>query len=370
MSGHTDGGPLDGIRIVEARPEDRPSWEAFVASRSEADVLQSWSYGEASAESGERPTRLAAWSPGGGIIGVAQALVRATVAGRTVLYVPHGPVWDRSSPARRSILEALLAALRRVARANRGIVVKVDPCSVRTGPSDAEEVRAMLLAAGLRSARFDLQARTTVVAELTQDPAAVAAGWTWYARNRHKRAQRAGVAVEIVREADRTAIGSFQRLLGETAERAGFRGRSQAFLERLAAELAPTGGWYLATAHLEGRPVAGMVAARVGEQAFYLYGGTRRDESVAHAHVGYATMGSLILALAADGVRRFDLWGIHDERDAGADASWLGFTRFKRQFARTELRHPGTFDLVVDPLLYRVRDWRERLKSGRRGSER
>ena len=66
--------------------------------------------------------------------------------------------------------------------------------------------------------------------------------------------------------------------------------------------------------------------------------------------------------LAADGVRTFDLWGVVEPGDPEAEAEWAGFSGFKRQFGGQPLRHPGTFDLVIDPLFYRLRDLRERIR--------
>jgi len=51
---------------------------------------------------------------------------------------------------------------------------------------------------------------------------------------------------------------------------------------------------------------------------------------------------------------------------AGADPSWAGFSAFKRTFGGQPLRHPGTFDLVLDPPWYRVREWRDGVR-GERG---
>jgi lipid II:glycine glycyltransferase (peptidoglycan interpeptide bridge formation enzyme) len=68
-------------------------------------------------------------------------------------------------------------------------------------------------------------------------------------------------------------------------------------------------------------------------------------------------------ALAADGCRTLDLWGVVEADDEAAHPDAAGYSRFKRKFGGRPLRHPGTFDLVIDPLWYRLRDLRERLRS-------
>ena len=86
------------IAIREARADDRADWSAFVASRPEGDILQDWAWGEAGAgERGEHWGRLIVVDAAGRTRGVAQVLDRSSMLGRTILYVPHGPLWDRES---------------------------------------------------------------------------------------------------------------------------------------------------------------------------------------------------------------------------------------------------------------------------------
>ncbi|MEO7663481.1 MAG: GNAT family N-acetyltransferase, partial [Candidatus Limnocylindrales bacterium] len=154
-------------------------------------------------------------------------------------------------------------------------------------------------------------------------------------------------------------------LLVATGARGGFRTHDIDFLGRLASELAPAGGWYLATGWLGSEPLGTMIVARTGDRAAYLYGGSLRFEQNRHANPGYGVMAAMMTALAADGVRWFDLWGVHGAEDPEASSSWLGFSAFKRRFGGRDLRHPGTFDLVVSPAWYAVRDVGEQLRAGR-----
>lgn len=358
---------MSGVSWTLADESDRPTWDAFVAERPEGDPLQCWAWGEAVAPTGERPLRLVLRDRAGRVRAVAQALVRRTTLGRAVIYVPHGPVWTREAPDAPAILAALLGALREAGRRERGIVVKVDPRAVPGEP----DVGAALRAAGLRRARHDLQAATTRLVTLTADHEAMRAAWHADARRLSGRATREGVQVAIRRDPDSASVAAFHGLLRATATRGAFRARSEGFLERVAAGFAapgpaaPTGGWYLALAELEGRPIAGMAVARVADRAYYLYGASLRDPALRHAYGAYATMAALLPRLAGDGVRTFDQWGVVEADAAGADPSWAGFSAFKRTFGGQPLRHPGTFDLVLDPLWYRLREWRDLARAER-----
>ena len=355
-----------------ATDADRPAWDAFVAERAEADPLQAWAWGEANAVAGEMPVRFVVTDDAGCLRGAAQMLVRPAGFGRAVGYVPHGPIWARDSPEAGEILAALLRGLHAEASARRVIVVKLDPRADPSGdgPGDHPALHERLVASGLRPARHDLQARTTRVVELLDGTDELMATWDKDARNLVRRSAREGVVTVTDRDGDAAALGAFERLLEATSQRAGFRTRSGAFLARLATELAADGGWFLTLARLDERPIAGAVALRVGDRAIYAYGASLREPALRHANGAYAALAATMRELAAAGVRSLDLWGVAEADDPDADASWAGFSAFKRQFGGMPLRHPGTYDLVVSAGWHRVRDMRERIlgwRAARRG---
>jgi peptidoglycan pentaglycine glycine transferase (the first glycine) len=348
------------MEVRLAGPGERAAWDAFVGARPEADPLQSWAWGEANATAGERPVRLLVTGDGGTVRGLAQLLVRDAGFGRTVAYAPHGPLWERDAADADPVLDMLVNGLGEQARAERAIVAKIDPRA--SGPPGPGDVAERLTARGLRPARHDLQARTTRLVDLLDGGHELMATWDKDARNLVRRSAKEGVVTATERSGDPGTIAAFHDLLEATSNRAGFRIRSTTFLESLARELASSGGWYLTLATLGDRPIAGAVALRTGDRAVYAYGASLREEALKHAHGAYAALAGTMRELAADGVRTFDLWGVVEPGDPEAEAEWAGFSGFKRQFGGAPLRHPGTFDLVIDPLFYRLRDLRERIR--------
>ena len=110
-----------------------------------------------------------------------------------------------------------------------------------------------------------------------------------------------------------------------------------------------------------------MALPRLGDRAYYLYGASLKEPELKHKYGAYAAMAGAMKALAADGVLTLDMWGVVEPDDTTADSAWQGFSAFKRTFGGRPLRHPGTFDLVLDPFWYRLRDIREaaRARKGR-----
>jgi lipid II:glycine glycyltransferase (peptidoglycan interpeptide bridge formation enzyme) len=342
--------------VRRADDTDRPAWDAFLASHAEADLLQAWGWGECTALANEPPRRILV-EDGGRIRGVAQALMRSAGFGRQVAYVPHGPVWDRSAPDADRVFAWLIQGLRTLARKERSLVVKMDP---RTEPGMPVDFAALATEHQLRRAP-DLQAPTTRIVDLLDGGDQLEASWNADARRLSKRAVREGTQVSISRQPDDADIAVLHNLLADVAEHADFRVRSPEFLTRLATEFAKTGGWYLGIARVDSTPIATMAFPRIGDRAYYLYGALLRDERYKHHYGSHAVMATMLKALAADGCRAVDMWGVVEPDDSDADPAWKGFSDFKRTFGGEPLRHPGLYDLVTDPFWYRLRAARQRL---------
>ena len=354
-------GPMPPI-LRRADDRDRPAWDAFIASRPEADLLQSWAWGECTALAGEPPARLLL-DDNGQIRGVAQALMRPAGFGRQVAYVAHGPIWDRSAHDADRLFAWLLQGLRTLARKERALVVKLDP---RGELGDETDIAALAVTHKLRPAP-DLQAPTTRIVEVLRGVDQPDASWHADARRLSRRAEREGTVVTISREPDPAELEVLHDLLTMTAERGDFRVRSPEFLERLASELSAANGWYLGIARVEQVPIAAMAFPRIGNRAYYLYGALRRDPEYKHHYGAHAVMATMLRTLAADGCTTVDMWGVVEPDDTTADPSWRGFSDFKRTFGGLPLRHPGLFDLVTNRFWYGLRAIREGIL--RRGKE-
>jgi lipid II:glycine glycyltransferase (peptidoglycan interpeptide bridge formation enzyme) len=343
--------------LRRADDTDRPAWDAFIASRPEADLLQSWAWGECTALAGEPPARLLL-DDNGRLRGVAQALMRPAGFGRQVAYVAHGPIWDRSAPDADRLFAWLIQGLRTLARKEKALVIKLDP---RAEPGDATDIAALARAHKLRPAP-DLQAPTTRIVELLHGLDQPDASWHADARRLSRRAEREGTRVHISREPHGAEIEILHDLLTATAERGDFRVRSPDFLERLANQLAASDGWYLGIARVDSNPIAAMAFPRIGNRAYYLYGALRRDPEYKHHYGAHAVMATMLRTLAADGCTTVDMWGVVEPDDTTADPAWRGFSDFKRTFGGLPLRHPGLFDLVANRFWYRLRALRDRLR--------
>jgi lipid II:glycine glycyltransferase (peptidoglycan interpeptide bridge formation enzyme) len=288
--------------VRRADDTDRPAWNAFIASRPEADLLQTWAWGECTALADEPAIRILLEDQGT-IRGIAQALMRPAGFGRKVAYVAHGPVWDRSAPDGDKLFAWLLHGLRTLGRKERAIVVKLDP---RNELGDHTNFGDLADEHKLRPGP-DLQAPTTRILDLLDGGEQLEASWHADARRLMRRAEREGTQVTISREPDPAEIEILHDLLMRTADRADFRVRSTEFLSRLATELVASHGWYLGIARVDGTPIATMAFPRVGDRAYYLYGALLRDDKYKYHYGSHAVMAAMLKALQTDGARSVDM---------------------------------------------------------------
>jgi lipid II:glycine glycyltransferase (peptidoglycan interpeptide bridge formation enzyme) len=92
-----------------------------------------------------------------------------------------------------------------------------------------------------------------------------------------------------------------------------------------------------------------------GERSFYLFAGSRREEPGEPKHyASYLLQWEMMRRARELGSRVHDLWGIAPA-GAGPDHAWHGVGLFKKGFGGREVRWAGTWDVVIDPALYRLR---------------
>ena len=132
---------------------------------------------------------------------------------------------------------------------------------------------------------------------------------------------------------------------------ADFRVRSPEFLTRLATEFASSGGWYLGIARVEGNPIATMAFPRVADRAYYLYGALLRDARYKHNYGSHAVMAGMLKALAADGCRTVDMWGVVEQDDAEGRSRLEGIQRLQAHIRRRTASTPGPLRPRHGPVL-------------------
>ena len=338
------------MRLRPATNADPASWSAFLASNPSGDFLHDWAWAEVAAFDGQ-PQRRFVLEEEGAVVAIAAAQSRRVIGGREFWYVPHGPVLDYADPQAGERVRALVIGLGEVARQHRVIAVKLEPRL-----EEGDPLLAVLRGRGLRSLDESLQVRHTRIVELHKDDEALMAGFDKDTRYSVRRAEREGVEVTVVDDADDDrAIDDLHSLVTETQARAGFPLPSLERYRTAWRALAGVGRSAILEARRDGRLLASGMVVIEGDRSFYLFSGSRREErGEPKRYASYALQWAMMRFARSRGARHHDLWGVAPP-DAGPEHPWHGVGLFKKGFGGREVHWAGSWDLVADPTLYRLR---------------
>ena len=316
-----------GVAVEIVETHDREAWNHAVLRSPQADLLQSWEWGEFKLHSGGwQPTRLLAMRAGAPVAGV-QILARR-VMGAPTLYAPRGPWWHDEEG-----LAALVAGLRHRYTLHAPFL--------RTDPLVAESEASALTRLGFRRAPRQVQPRATIVVDLTPSADDLLARFDRQVRYNIRLAERKGVTVERGGQAD---VQAFSDLLAQTATRKGFSERGHDYFVQLVAAFGDAAPVYLASR--EGAVVYGAIVVLFGQTAYYLYGASGGDRSAKPSElVQYQAM----LWAKERGATRYDMWGI--PAHPTEENPLYGVYRFKDGFGGAHQLYAGALDLPLVPLL-------------------
>ena len=337
------------MHLRPATESDATPWQAFLGATASGDFLHDWAWAEVAAFDGQ-PQRRYVLEEDGAIVALVAAQERPLWRGRTFWYVPHGPVLDYADPRAAERVRALTVGLREVASRQGAIAVKLEPRL----EADAPELAAFA-GRGLRRLPDTLQVGQTRIVDLVDDDALLA-GFDKDTRYSVRRSEREGVVVEITVDADETAaIDALHELVGETQRRAGFPLPPLDRYRIAWRVLAGAGRAAILEARHEGTLLASGMVVFEGERSYYLFSGSRREQrGETKRYASYALQWAMMRLARDRGVVQHDLWGVAP-RDAGPDHPWHGVGLFKKGFGGRVVVWAGSWDLVVDPTLYRLR---------------
>jgi peptidoglycan pentaglycine glycine transferase (the first glycine) len=332
-----------------ATDADATGWQTFLAATASGDFLHDWAWADVASFDGQ-PQRRYVVEDAGAIVAIAAPQVRGLAVGRAFWYVPHGPVLDYAAPEAGDRLRAMLIGLRIAARTHRSIAVKFEPRLA----ADAPEL-PLFGGRGLRQLADTLQVGRTRIVELTDDESLMA-GFDKDTRYAVRRAEREGVRVSATEDGiDVRAIDDLHGLVTETQRRAGFALPAAGRYRVAWRALGGAGRAAILEARRDDELLASGMVVIEGDRSFYLFSGSRREAPGEPKHyASYALQWAMMRWARERGVRFHDLWGVAPA-DAGPDHPWQGVSLFKKGFGGREVTWAGSWDLVVDPTLYRIR---------------
>lgn len=335
------------LRSDRSPPLDDACWNAFVTAHPAGHLLQLSQWGALRVRFGWQAVRLAL-EQGGQLRAGAQVLFRRLPLGRSLAYVPKGPLMDLDDDAATT---QLWAALHGLARSRRAVLLKIEP----ELPDDPVLV-ARLWDWGFRPSPQTIQPRRTIWVDLSADEEAILSRIKSKTRYNIRLAARKGVQV---REGTLDDFDTFYALMQETGARDGFPVRSRGYYLTAYQFFAPAGLARLFLAFYGDEPLGALMAFACGDKAWYLYGASSNRHR--NRMPNYRLQWEAMRWAKARGCIAYDLWGIPDEDEATLEAQFTerhdglwGLYRFKRGFGGRAHRYIGACDYVYSPLWYKL----------------
>jgi lipid II:glycine glycyltransferase (peptidoglycan interpeptide bridge formation enzyme) len=288
---------------------------------------------------------------------VATALIlkrRIPRSGKSIFYVPRGPVLDWS---RRDVAEKLVTRLKETARKHRAIFIKIDPAVPASDPNIAATIQALGFRASpdAQGGFGGTQPRCVMKLDIAPSLDDVMAQFHQKWRYNIRLAERKGV---IVRVGERSDLPAFHELYRITAERDGFTGRPLRYFEKLWDVLVERDMARLFLTEFEGQPLSGALSFVLPPQCWYVYGASSNEHR--NLMPNHAMQWAMMQWAKERGCTVYDFRGVADEeqlQNAAAKgeeaASHLqGLNRFKAGFGAELVDYCGEWDLPLSSAWY------------------
>jgi peptidoglycan pentaglycine glycine transferase (the first glycine) len=325
--------------------EERERFNAFVTRHPRGHILQSSEWGEVKARTGWQPLHLVVETQKEIVASVLLLKRQVPVIRKCILYAPRGPVLTVQD---QPLYNYLLAEIRKVARKERAILLKIDPDILVTD----QELVSYLEHQGFRSAELKegfggTQPKFVFRLDISPSLETLFAAFHPKTRYNIRLAGRKGVTVTV---AERKHLPEFYEVLQETATRDRFLVRSYDYFEVLWDELVTRGYAQLFLAWYQEEIIAGTLAFILGDKAWYIYGAS----SNRHRNVmpNYQLQWTMINWAKEHNCTLYDFRGVAGEIDENHPL--FGLYRFKKGFNATYTEFIGEYDLVYDPVSYRL----------------
>ncbi len=308
------------MSIVSANQKEE--WDQFII-KNNGSFLQSWSWGEFQKSLGRQVWRIETE-------GLNALLIRHGLPlGKNYLYCPRGPI---------SPIEAFLEEVKKIAQQEKSIFFKIEPDNRDDRDSS---IGTVLKGQSLLQSNKQIQPTKTLVLDISKPAEELLSQLHSKTRYNIRLAQKKGVTVEELSE----KIDDFLRLSKETAKRDRFHLHPQGYYQKMLEVLGQEGMIKLFLAKCKNQIVAANLVCFFGQTATYLHGAS--DYNFRQLMAPHLLQWQTICQAKQLGLKRYDFWGIDEKK-------WPGVTRFKKGFNGQEIVYPGAFDLVFQPVWYKI----------------
>lgn len=247
-----------------------------------------------------------------------------------------------------------ISALRQLARQNKAVAVKLEPnvClpidDSGSSVSAFDSIQKFLTEEGCVPGK-PLFTRYTFLLPLTDSEEKMMANMKTKTRYNVNLAQKKGV--EILENSTDDGLNTHLEILAETTKRQGFYAHTPDYFQTMWQVLASSGMMRIFEARYEGQVLTSWIMFVFQDKLYYPYGASRSIHREVMA--SNLMMWEMIRFGQSLGLRTFDMWGALGT-DPDPKDPWFGFHRFKQGYGGQLSEFLGTYDLVIDPTMYKI----------------
>ncbi|MBI3261097.1 peptidoglycan bridge formation glycyltransferase FemA/FemB family protein [Candidatus Berkelbacteria bacterium] len=216
---------------------------------------------------------------------------------------------------------------------------------------DIDRANKKLQKLGLRKSPEEMQPEYRQLIDLTPPEENLLAQMKPKGRYNIKIAERHKVKIQnskIKSQNDNAKIKIFYDLYKQSSERDGFTPRPLGYFNEMLTHMSGHMSTYVAL--WQGKPLAAALIVFWQGRASYLYGGSSSDNR--NVMAPYLLHWNIIQDAKAAGLKTYDLLAIAP--GGVAHHKFSGLRRFKEQFGGRSVRVLGSYDLIIDPLRYKL----------------
>ncbi|HUD19450.1 MAG TPA: peptidoglycan bridge formation glycyltransferase FemA/FemB family protein [Patescibacteria group bacterium] len=313
------------IRPVD--DSERGKWDALVAH-----PLQSWEWGEFRKSMNIDIARLGVFNNNKLIEGWQISFHKVPHVAYTIGYFPKGP----------EPVSDMIEALGNLGREKNAIYIQLEP---NIQAADAK----IPLSALFRKSHHPLFTKYTFVLDLTKSEDDLLKAMHPKTRYNIRVAQKHGVVIR--EDSSEKAFNAYVTLSEETTKRQGFYAHNRHYHTTMWRLFKEKNIAKLFTATYEGTIVTAWIVFLWNDTVYYPYGTSSRiNRDIMAPNL---MLWEIAKWAKKEGFKQFDLWGAMGPNPDTKDP-WYGFHRFKEGYKPQLIEFAGSFDLVVNPLLYHL----------------
>ena len=300
------------------------------------NLLQSWIWGEFQLKAKQKIFRYGLKE--GNNLTESLLLIKYDLPlGWSYLYIPRGPGL-REQKNWPEIYKNLI----KLADKEKAVFIRIEPYL------NGEDLPEIFKKSGkiVKKAKRAIQPAVTWLTDLTQSDDDLLISMHHKTRYNIRLAKKKGVEVKISTE--EKYISDFYKLMEATSGRNQFAPHPRSYYTKELEVLGQTKNAALFLALYQEKVIAANLVTFFGKRATYLHGASDYEHRKLMAP--YLLQWQAILEAKSRGCVRYDWHGITLDKNH----PWAGITRFKQGFGGEVNKFPGTFDIILQPIIYKA----------------